>query len=71
VNHYATTEVYRWQSVIVKRGKRYEKEHESQGAAECWIVAQQKLGPIRGATILRADKAGSNAGKFFLHRIIK
>jgi hypothetical protein len=60
-----------WRSMIFKGGKRYEKDHPSQGAAECWITANMRIKHVKAATILRADSDGINAGKFFLHRIIK
>ncbi len=62
---------YAWRSVVTKGGKRYEKDHASEVEAQCWIAASMKVRHVKAATILRADKTGINAGKHFLHRIMK
>lgn len=58
---------YKYKSVIVKAGKTYERDHETEQQARSWLAANLYCRKrITVAKVLRAETEGINEGCYFL-----
>lgn len=67
---------YQYRAVVYLRGKPWTDRLElpirdNQNVAICDASGHIPLLRVSGVQILRADTTGINAGKFFLHQILK